>query len=154
MIPLFVTNALDGVTLPLYRNSHNRREWLHVDDHCRAIELILRRGGLGETYNVGSGEERSVDEVADAILAELGKPASLKTYVEDRPGHDRRYLLDHSKISRELGWEPHVSFATGLPATVEWYRTRREWWESKASSIDERTWEPPAPATSGRLEGS
>ncbi|MEK7860182.1 MAG: dTDP-glucose 4,6-dehydratase, partial [Chloroflexota bacterium] len=90
VIPLFTTNALDGVPLPLYRQSANRREWLHVLDHCQAIEAVIREGRPGETYNVGSAEERSVDELADAILGILGKPASLKTYVEDRPGHDRR----------------------------------------------------------------
>src|SRR5438093_2129157 len=101
VIPLFTTNALDDRPLPLYRHSENRREWLHVDDHCRAIEAILARGRLGETYNVGSGDEKSIEQLADAILDTLGKPRSLKTYVEDRPSHDRRYLLDHSKIAAE-----------------------------------------------------
>jgi dTDP-glucose 4,6-dehydratase len=141
VIPLFVTNALDDRPLPLYRHSANRREWLHVDDHCRAIEAIIRRGRIGETYNVGSGEERSVEDVADAILKALRKPHSLKTYVEDRPGHDRRYLLDHGKIERELGWRPEMTFDEALPATISWYTAHRAWWESKeAQRLDEFAW--------------
>ena len=141
VIPLFITNALDDRPLPLYRHSENKREWLHVDDHCRAIELVLLNGKIGETYNVGSADERTVEEIADAVLAVAGKPASLKTYVEDRPGHDRRYLLDHGRIERELGWTPRVSFADGLPRTVDWYRANREWWVSKRGDvIDERSW--------------
>ena len=141
VIPLFTTNALDDRTLPVYRSSANRREWLHVDDHCRAIELIIERGRAGETYNVGSGAERSVDEIADAVLALTGRPNTLKRYVDDRPGHDRRYLLDHSKIARELGWSPSIGFDDGLRDVVEWYRTHRSWWEpKKASVLDEFTW--------------
>ena len=141
VIPLFTTNALDGLPLPLYRHSENRREWLHVDDHCRAIDLVLRRGRIGETYNVGSGDERSVDEIANAVLAATGRPSSLKTYVEDRPGHDRRYLLDHAKIGRELGWEPRISFEDGLQATVDWYGKHRDWWQSrKGAVLDEAAW--------------
>ena len=144
VIPLFTANALDDLPLPIYRHSQNRREWLHVDDHCRAIDLVLRRGRIGETYNVGSGEERSVDEVADAVLAATGKPAALKAYVEDRPGHDRRYLLDHTKITSELGWVPQIAFDDGLRATVQWYHANREWWEPKRDSavaaLDESRW--------------
>jgi dTDP-glucose 4,6-dehydratase len=141
VIPLFATYALDDRPLPLYRQSSNRREWLHVDDHCRAIDLILRMGRLGETYNVGSQEERSIDEIADAILAALRKPSSLKKYVDDRPGHDRRYLLDHTKIERELGWGPTVGFDQGLPSTVAWYAQHREWWqEKKSTQLDEFAW--------------
>ncbi len=144
VIPLFATNALDDRPLPLYRHSENRREWIHVDDHCRAIRLILERGTVGETYNVGTADERSVEQIADAVLAALGKPASLKTYVDDRPGHDRRYLLDHAKIERELGWRPQVPFADGLRATLEWYARNRPWWEPKrsalAGTLDEGAW--------------
>jgi len=129
VIPLFTTNALDDRELPLYASTQNRREWLHVDDHCRAIELVLERGRVGETYNVGSGVERSVEEIADLVLELTGKPQSLKTIVPDRPGHDRRYLLDASKLRRELGWEPEVPFEDGLRATVEWYAENRAWWE-------------------------
>jgi dTDP-glucose 4,6-dehydratase len=129
VIPLFVTNALDDRELPLYASTQNRREWLHVDDHCRAIELVLEQGRVGETYNVGSGVERSIEEIADLALGLTGKPESLKTIVPDRPGHDRRYLLDSTKLRRELGWEPGVSFEDGLRATVEWYAANRTWWE-------------------------
>jgi dTDP-glucose 4,6-dehydratase len=144
VIPVFTTSALDDKPLPLYRHSENRREWLHVDDHCRAIDLAIRKGRVGETYNVGSGDERSVEQLADAILDALGKPRSLKTYVEDRPSHDRRYLLDHSKIERELGWTPRIGFADGLSATVGWYREHRQWWERKKreaqAALDESAW--------------
>lgn len=129
VIPLFVANALDDRELPLYASTQNRREWLHVDDHCRAIELVLLEGHEGETYNVGSGIERSIEELADLVLELTGRPPALKTIVPDRPGHDRRYLLDSSKLRRELGWEPQVGFEDGLRATVEWYRDNREWWE-------------------------
>jgi dTDP-glucose 4,6-dehydratase len=142
VIPLFATNALDDEPLPLYASTQNRREWLHVEDHCRAVLAVLERGREGETYHVGSGVERSVEEVADAVLAALGKPASLKTIVPDRPGHDRRYLLDATKIRRELGWEPAVPFDDGLAATVQWYADHRDWWEPlKARAlVRETTW--------------
>ena len=121
VIPLFATRALSGQSLPLYQSTENRREWLHVDDHCRAVEAVLERGRIGETYHVGSGREASITEIADAVLAAAGQPGSLKTIVPDRPGHDRRYLLDSSKIRGELGWEPEVPFDSGLEATVRWY---------------------------------
>ncbi len=144
VIPLFTTNALDDRPLPLYRQSEHRREWIHVEDHCRAIALILERGRPGETHNVGTGDERSIEEIADAVLAETGKPASLKSYVEDRPGHDRRYLLDHSKIETELGWRPTIPFEDGLRQTVAWYASRRQWWAPKRkileAAVDETTW--------------
>jgi dTDP-glucose 4,6-dehydratase len=143
LIPLFVTNALDDKPLPLYRQSHNRREWLHVDDHCSAIEAVLARGRVGETYNVGSGDERSIEQIADAILSLTMKPLALKTYVEDRPGHDRRYLLDHAKITAEIGWRPAISFEDGLRRTVEWYTEHRGWWEAKgqgARNVSEFSW--------------
>ena len=129
IIPLFATNALDDRPLPLYASTANRREWLHVEDHCRAIEVVLERGRLGETYHVGSGREASIAEIADLVLQALGKPGSLKTIVPDRPGHDRRYLLDSSKLQAELGWEPKVAFESGLADTVTWYRNNRAWWE-------------------------
>jgi dTDP-glucose 4,6-dehydratase len=128
VIPLFATRAIDDREIPLYASTQNRREWIHVDDHCRAIARILDDGRVGETYHVGTGEERSIEEIADAVLAALHKPASLKTIVPDRPGHDRRYLLDASKIRAELGWEPQVSFESGLRETVQWYAANREWW--------------------------
>jgi dTDP-glucose 4,6-dehydratase len=142
LIPLFLTNALDDRELPLYAATQNRREWLHVDDHCRAIDLVLERGRAGETYNVGSGVERSIDEIADALLGLTGKPALLKTIVPDRPGHDRRYLLDSSKLRRELDWQPEISFEDGLRATVEWYAANRTWWEPlrERSPVLETAW--------------
>ncbi len=129
VIPLFTTRALDTEPLPLYASTQNRREWLHVLDHCRAIEAVLERGRVGETYHVGSGVEASIAEIADRVLAALGKPASLKTIVEDRPGHDRRYLLDTTKIRSELGWQPSIGFSDGLAETVAWYAGHRSWWE-------------------------
>ncbi len=129
VIPLFVTNALDDKPLPLYASTQNRREWLHVHDHCRAVDLVLQEGRIGETYNVGSGAERSIDEIADAVLGALGKPSELKTIVPDRPGHDRRYVLDSTKIRRELGWRDEIPFEAGLSDTVRWYVEHREWWE-------------------------
>jgi dTDP-glucose 4,6-dehydratase len=143
VIPLFATNAMDDRPLPLYRHSENRREWIHVDDHCAAIALVLERGRLGETYNLGTGDERSVEQIAEAILTLTGKPASLKSYVEDRPGHDRRYLLDHAKIERELGWRPQIAFEDGLRETVRWYSTHRAWWAPKKAALaqlDETSW--------------
>jgi dTDP-glucose 4,6-dehydratase len=129
VIPLFVTNALDGLPLPLYASTQNRREWLHVLDHCRAIDLVLERGREGETYNVGSGVEASVEEIADSVLELTERRQELKTIVPDRPGHDRRYLLDSSKIRGELGWEPEVDWDEGLRDTVRWYVEHRDWWE-------------------------
>src|SRR5207245_1560508 len=129
VIPLFATNALDDKPLPLYASTQNKREWLHVLDHCRAIELVLQDGRVGETYNVGSGVEKTIEEIADAVLAALGKPDSLKEIVEDRPGHDRRYLLDSTKLRDELGWRDEISFDRGLEETVRWYTDNRRWWE-------------------------
>jgi len=129
VIPLFTTNAIDDKELPLYASTQNRREWLHVDDHCSAIELVLERGRVGETYNVGSGVEKSVEEIANIVVELTGKPESLKTIVPDRPGHDRRYLLDSSKLRRELGWKPEIEFEDGMRTTVEWYGANRDWWE-------------------------
>src|SRR5579864_5712902 len=143
VIPLFTTLALDDQPLPLYASTANRREWLHVDDHCRAILAVLDRGRPGETYHVGSGVEATIEELADAVLGELGKPATLKTIVPDRPGHDRRYLLDSSKIGRELGWSPSFPFDEGLPATVRWYAAHREWWErlrDRAPVAEQTAW--------------
>jgi len=129
VIPLFTTHALDDEPLPLYASVGHKREWLHVLDHCAAIDLVLRQGREGETYNVGSGVEATIEEVADLVLELTGKPSSLKTIVPDRPGHDRRYLLDASKIRRELGWEAEHEWREGLARTVAWYTANRTWWE-------------------------
>jgi dTDP-glucose 4,6-dehydratase len=129
VVPLFVTNALDDRELPLYASTQNKREWLHVRDHCRAIELVLERGREGETYNVGSGVEKSVEEIADAVLGLTGKPESLKTIVPARPGHDRRDRLDATKLREELGWRDEIPFEEGLAETVRWYEQNRAWWE-------------------------
>ncbi|MGH9304192.1 MAG: dTDP-glucose 4,6-dehydratase [Acidimicrobiales bacterium] len=143
IIPLFVTRALCDEPLPLYASVTNRREWLHVEDHCRAIEAVLERGRLGETYHVGSGEEASIEQVADAVLLLTGRPASLKTLVADRPGHDRRYLLDSSKLRRELSWTPAIAFSDGMAATVEWYSSNEKWWRPLRgrSPVTEGSWE-------------
>jgi dTDP-glucose 4,6-dehydratase len=142
VIPLFVTNALDDRPLPMYASTQNRREWLHVRDHCRAIELALEKGAPGETYNVGSAVEASIEEIADRVLELTGKPESLKTIVPDRPGHDRRYLLDSSKIGGELGWQPEIGFEDGLRETVEWYAANRAWWEPlrERLQVEETAW--------------
>ena len=142
VIPLFLTNALDDRELPLYASTQNRREWLHVDDHCSAIDLVLSGGREGETYNVGSGIERSIEEIADLVLELTGKPESLKTIVPDRPGHDRRYLLDSSKLRSELGWEPMIGFEDGMRATVDWYAANRTWWQAlkERAPVRETAW--------------
>ena len=129
VVPVFATRALDDQSIPMYKSTANRREWLHVLDHCSAIEAVLQRGRVGETYHVGSGVEKTIEEIADTVLAALGKPSSLKTIVPDRPGHDRRYLLDITKIRDELGWTPSISFEDGIETTVRWYAEHRAWWE-------------------------
>jgi dTDP-glucose 4,6-dehydratase len=150
VIPLFTAYALDDCPLPLYASTQNRREWLHVVDHCRAIEAVLERGRIGETYHVGSGIEASIEEIADAVLGTLGKPESLKKIVPDRPGHDRRYLLDCTKIRTELGWEPTVAFEEGLADTVRWYAANRPWWEPlrDRAPVVETSWGDGAAGTS------
>ena len=129
VIPFFTTLALQDQPLPMYASTQNRREWIHALDHCRAIDSILDRGRVGETYHVGTGVEKSVEEIADLILGHLGKPQSLKTIVPDRPGHDRRYVLDWSKIRAELGWEPTIDWDTGIAETIDWYAHNQAWWE-------------------------
>jgi dTDP-glucose 4,6-dehydratase len=126
IIPLFITNAIDRQPLPLYGDGLNVRDWLHVDDHCRAIDLLLRDGVSGEVYNIGGGHEVPNVDLTRHILRLTDRPESLITPVADRPGHDRRYALDTAKL-RRLGWRPQVPFDDGLAATVEWYR-RNEWW--------------------------
>ncbi len=126
-LPLFITNAFDGLPLPVYGDGRQRREWLHVDDHCEAIELALREGGPGQVYNVG-GQERENMDVIRTILDHTGASPDLVRHVEDRPGHDRRYSIDSTKLMG-LGWKPRRSFDQGIGQTVEWYREHRAWWE-------------------------
>lgn len=128
LIPLFATNALEGKPLPLYGDGRQRRDWLHAEDHCAGIELVLRRGEPGETYNVGGGYEGENVEIAERILALTGADPALLKHVDDRPGHDRRYSLDCAKI-RALGWSPEIEFADGLAQTVAWYRDNPAWWK-------------------------
>jgi dTDP-glucose 4,6-dehydratase len=127
IIPLFITNALDGRPLPIYGDGGALRDYIFVEDHCRGIDVALRRGVPGEEYNIGAGQEISGITVADTVLRLLDKPVALKQFVSDRPGHDRRYALDSSKL-RALGWEPRVDFAKGMDTTVGWYVDHREWW--------------------------
>ena len=129
VIPLFVTNLLDGHTVPLYGDGLNVRDWLHVDDHCRGISLVLQKGQPGEIYNIGGGTELSNTELTDLLLAATDRDKSFVTVVTDRKGHDRRYSVDISKISHELGYEPQVDFTAGLADVVQWYRDNRRWWE-------------------------
>lgn len=129
VIPLFITNALRDEALPLYGDGLNVRDWIHVDDHCAALEAALERGKPGEVYNIGAACERTNREVTSLILAELGKPESLVRMVADRPGHDRRYAIDAGKARTELGWSPSWEFAAGMRQTISWYRDHREWWE-------------------------
>jgi dTDP-glucose 4,6-dehydratase len=153
LIPLMVLTALDGKPLPIYGDGGNVRDWLHVDDHCAGILLVLRKGRAGERYNVGGGNERTNVEIVDRIcdaLQELRPPASnpalqprssyreLKTYVADRPGHDRRYAIDATKIRRELGWSPRHRFEDGLTSTIRWYLEHRGWCEAVQAGRYER----------------
>lgn len=126
VIPLFTTNAIDDIPVPLYGDGRNVRDWLHVDDHCRAIDLLLEHGTDGEVYNIGGGNDVMNVDLTNRILESLDKPLTLIKPVADRPGHDRRYCLDTSKL-RSLGWAPQVPFDTGLRDTVDWYR-RNDWW--------------------------
>jgi dTDP-glucose 4,6-dehydratase len=128
VLPLFVTNALDGEPLPLYGDGRQVRDWLHVDDHCAAIELVLREGGAGEIYNVGAREEHENVELTERIIEYTGADPSLVRHVADRAGHDRRYSLDTAKL-RSLGWRPLRTWKDGIRETVEWYRDHRDWWE-------------------------
>ncbi len=128
LVPLFVTNALDGEPLPVYGDGRQIRDWLHVEDHCTGIEFVLREGVAGEVYNVGGGNERENVEITRRIVELTGADPALVRHVTDRPGHDRRYSLDSSKL-RALGWEPRRAFDDGLAETVAWYRDNRSWWE-------------------------
>jgi dTDP-glucose 4,6-dehydratase len=129
VIPLFVTNLIDGKKVPLYGEGLNVRDWLHVDDHCRGIHLVLTGGRPGETYNIGGGTELTNKELTEKLLEATGNDWDMVERVTDRLGHDLRYSVDITKIRDELGYEPAVPFEQGLADTVEWFRTRRDWWE-------------------------
>jgi dTDP-glucose 4,6-dehydratase len=127
LIPLMIRNALENKPLPVYGDGLNIRDWLYVEDHCSAIDLVLHQGRSGEVYNVGGNNERTNLHVVRTILAELGKPESLITYVEDRLGHDRRYAIDATKIRTVLGWKPKYDYESGIKATIQWYLEQEEW---------------------------
>ena len=129
LIPLMISRALDNKPLPIFGDGKNIRDWLHVYDHCVAIDLILEKGKVGEVYNIGGHNEKSNIEVVQTILKALHKPESLIRFVEDRKGHDRRYAIDASKIEKELGWKPIYQFDTGIQETIQWYLDHKEWWE-------------------------
>ncbi|MCH5265364.1 MAG: dTDP-glucose 4,6-dehydratase [Lachnospiraceae bacterium] len=130
LIPLMISRALAGEKLPVYGKGENVRDWLHVADHCEAIDLILHKGKVGEVYNIGGHNERTNLEVVKTILQALDKPESLISFVTDRPGHDLRYAIDPAKIEGELGWKPAYNFDTGIRQTIQWYLDNREWWEN------------------------
>jgi len=129
LIPLFVTNLLEGKKVPLYGDGQNVRDWLYVEDHCHAIDLIIHKGRIGETYCVGGNAEKTNKEITYKILEIMGKDESSIEFVKDRPGHDKRYAIDFSKIKNELGWEPSVSFEDGMQKTFEWYKNNEDWWK-------------------------
>jgi dTDP-glucose 4,6-dehydratase len=124
-----IANTLNDKPLPVYGDGLNVRDWLYVEDHCRAIDAVLHNGKLGEVYNIGGHNEKRNIDIVKLILQILGKPESLITFVKDRPGHDRRYAIDASKIERELGWKPQETFETGIEKTIQWYLDNRKWWE-------------------------
>jgi len=130
LIPLMITHALADESLPVYGDGLNVRDWLYVEDHCAAIDLVMRKGRVGEVYNVGGHNERTNIDVVRTILKTLGKPESLISYVKDRPGHDRRYAIAPDKIHSELGWLPATKFDDGIRMTIEWYLNNRPWWEA------------------------
>ena len=130
LIPLMIANALNDKPLPVYGDGKNVRDWLYVEDHCKAIDMILESGKIGEVYNIGGHNEKTNLEVVKTVLSILGKSEDLITYVKDRPGHDMRYAIDPTKIKNELGWYPETTFEEGIKKTVEWYLSNKEWWEN------------------------
>ena len=129
LIPLMIINTFNNKQLPVYGDGKNVRDWLYVEDHCEAIDLIVRNGRVGEVYNIGGHNERANIDVVKTILSALGKGESLITYVTDRPGHDQRYAIDPTKVNNELGWLPKTSFDEGIKKTIQWYMDNQEWWE-------------------------
>lgn len=129
LIPLMITNALEGKELPIYGDGQNIRDWLHVKDHCAAIDLVIHKGKRGEVYNIGGHNERTNNEIVHLIVEKLGVSKSLIKYVADRPGHDRRYAIDSTKIMTELGWKPQYTFERGIEETIQWYINNSDWWK-------------------------
>ncbi|HLN19416.1 MAG TPA: dTDP-glucose 4,6-dehydratase, partial [Patescibacteria group bacterium] len=127
--PLFITNLLENKKVPLYGDGQNVRDWLQVKDHCRAIDIIIHKGKIGETYCIGGNAEKTNKDVTYKIIELMGKDENMIEFVTDRPGHDRRYAIDFSKIKKELGWEPEVSFEEGLKNMIEWYKNNESWWK-------------------------
>ena len=152
LIPLMIANALEDRPLPVYGDGRNVRDWLHVEDHCRAVDLVMRRGRAGEVYNIGGSNEWANLDLVKLLLGKLGKPESLITFVPDRPGHDRRYAIVADKIAAELGWRPRLAFPEGLGRTVDWYLEHRAWWE-KIRSGDYRSYYERFYGPGGRYEG-
>ena len=130
LIPLMIANATADKALPVYGEGLNVRDWLYVEDHCRAIDLVMRNGKVGEVYNIGGHNEKANIDVVKIILAQLGKPESLITYVTDRKGHDQRYAIDPTKIHNELGWLPETKFEDGIKKTIQWYLDNEDWWKN------------------------
>ncbi|MED3946208.1 dTDP-glucose 4,6-dehydratase [Priestia aryabhattai] len=130
LIPLMVTNALEGKELPIYGDGKNVRDWLHVKDHCAAIDLVIHKGEPGEIYNVGGHNERTNNEIVHLIVEKLNAPQELIKFVEDRLGHDRRYAIDPTKLTTELGWKPKYTFDTGIVETIQWYLDNQDWWKN------------------------
>lgn len=128
LIPLMITNGMKVKELPIYGDGLNIRDWLHVDDHCQAIDLVLHKGRKGQVYNVGGHNERTNNQIVDLIVNKLGLSSQLIKYVNDRLGHDKRYAIDSTKIETELGWKPNYTFETGINETIEWYKNHEEWW--------------------------
>jgi dTDP-glucose 4,6-dehydratase len=133
LIPLMIINALNDKKLPVYGDGLNVRDWLYVEDHCKAIDMIIHADCVGEVYNVGGHNEMANIDIVKLILKELGKPESLIEFVEDRKGHDRRYAIDPTKIKTQLGWEPETKFENGIVKTIKWYLDHKDWWEEIVS---------------------
>ena len=138
LIPLTISNALEGKEIPVYGNGKNIRDWLHVRDHCSAIDLVLHSGRVGEIYNVGGHNERTNNEIVLLIVDKLGASEDLIKYVQDRPGHDQRYAIDATKLTSELGWEPRYTFDTGIEETIRWYIDNQQWWKNIKSGDYQR----------------
>ena len=141
LIPLMIINALHDKPLPVYGDGKNVRDWLYVEDHCKAIDMIIHADCVGETYNVGGHNEMANIDIVKLILKELGKPESLITFVEDRKGHDRRYAIDPTKIKTQLGWEPETKFENGIVKTIKWYLDHKDWWEEIISGDYQKYYE-------------